>query len=193
MFLMIAGRELGRGGEVDLRAGRDMFTFVQGILLGTCMVLIPALTGVRLAVERSDVNVDLLFISSLTPRAVVAGKLVAAGALALLIFSACAPFMTFAYVMRGLDVPTILVVLTADYLAVMASTALAVFLASVPANRGLRIFLGVAGFMAMCYMGAALLAGSSAFLRYGAGFDTAEWEFWAGFAGVATLVVGAIG
>ncbi len=48
-----------------------MFTFVQGILLGTCLVIIPAMTGVRLAVERSDVNVDLLFISSLSPRAVL--------------------------------------------------------------------------------------------------------------------------
>src|SRR3954470_18053013 len=137
MLLMITSREFTNPDDINLRAGRDMFTFVQGILLGTCMVLIPSMTGVRLAVERSDVNVDLLFISSLTPRAVISGKLFAAAALALLIFSACAPFMTFAYVMRGLDVPTIMVVLVADYLTVLLTTALALFLASVPANRGL--------------------------------------------------------
>jgi hypothetical protein len=193
MLLMITTREFADTNDLNLRPGRDMFTFVQGILLGTCMVLIPALTGVRLAVERSDVNVDLLFISSLTPRAVIAGKLFAAGALALLIFSACAPFMAFAYVMRGLDVPTILLVLTADYLAVLLTTALALFLASLPANRGLRIFLGVGGFFAMCYIGAGLLALSSGFLRFGFGFDTASWEFWLGCAGIVALVFGVIG
>ncbi len=193
VLLMMSAREVSNPDDVNLWAGRDLFTFVQGILLGTCMILIPTLTGVRLAVERSDVNVDLLFISSLTPRAVVSGKLIAAAALALLIFSACAPFMTFAYVMRGLDVPTIFVVLSADYLAVLLATALAVFLASVPANRGLRIFLGLGGFVLMVYLGAGLLALSSQFLRGGSSFDLGSWEFWAGYAGIAALVLGLIG
>ena len=96
------------------------------------------MTGARLAGERSDVNVDLLFISSLSPRAVLFGKLAAAGALALLIFGAAAPFMTFAYVLRGLDLPTIFLVLLADYLAVLLSTSFLLFLASIPATRGLR-------------------------------------------------------
>ncbi len=138
-------------------------------------------------------NVDLLFISSLSPRAVLAGKLMAAAALALLIFSACAPFMTFAYVMRGLDVPTILVVLTADYLAVLLGTTFALFLASVPANRGLRILLGLFGFIGMCYIGAGLLAFSAAFLRGTANFEMSSWEFWLGCLGVIGVVFGSIG
>jgi hypothetical protein len=157
------------------------------------MVLIPAMTGMRLAVERSDVNVDLLFISSLTPRAVLSGKLLAAGALALLIFSACAPFMTFAYVMRGLDIPTILVVLTADYLAVLLGTMFALFLASVPANRGLRIFLGLGGFIFMGYLGLGLLVFSAAFLRGEERFEMSSWEFWAGCVGIGAFVLGGIG
>jgi hypothetical protein len=193
VLLMITVREVSGPDALNFRAGRDLFTFVQGILLGTCLILIPTMAGVRLAAERSDVNVDLLFISSLTPRAVLSGKLFAAAALALLIFSACAPFMTFAYVMRGLDVPTILLVLTADYLAVLLATALALFLASVPANRGLRILLGLGGFLSMAYLGAGLLAGTSAFLQLGSGFDTGSWDFWAACASVAALTFGAIG
>lgn len=192
VLLLISGRGAGTEG-LDLRAGRDMFTFVQGILLATCLILIPAMTGVRLAAERSDVNVDLMFISSLTPRAVVAGKLTAAAALALLIFSACAPFMTFAYVLRGLDVPTILVVLAADYLAVLLATTFALFLAAVPATRGMRAVLGLIAFLVMCYWGAGLVALSAEFLRYGVGLDTGTWEFWAGFGGVAGLAAGGIG
>jgi hypothetical protein len=193
MLVAIASRDWSNLDEVNLRAGRELFTFVQGILLGTCLVLIPTMAGVRLAAERSDVNVDLLFISSLTPRAVLSGKLFAAAALALLIFSACAPFMTFAYVMRGLDVPTIFVVLAADYLAVLLATAFSLFLASVPANRGLRILLGLFGLLGMCYLGAGLLGLSSAFLRFGGRYDLTSWEFWAGFAAVALLTLGGIG
>jgi hypothetical protein len=193
MLLMITSNSLNDPNELNLRAGRELFTFVQGILLGTCMLLIPALTGMRLAVERSDVNVDLLFVSSLTPRAVITGKLFAAAALALLIFSACAPFMTFAYVMRGLDVPTIMIVLIADYIIVLLATALALFLASVPANRGLRILLGVGGFVMMSYLGGGLMALSSEFLRDSSRYDTGSWEFWAGYFGVAVLIFGIIG
>ena len=192
MLLTITGREVS-GSDVDLRAGREMFTIVQGILLGACMVLIPTMTGARLASERSDVNVDLLFISSLTPRAVLLGKLIAAAALALLIFSACAPFMTFAYVMRGLDMPTILIVLTGDYLAVLLGTTWALFLASVPANRGLRILLGLGGFFFICYLGGGLLVASAAFLRGGSDFDLGTWEFWLACLGVIGLTFGSIG
>jgi hypothetical protein len=193
MLLLITNRELADQDDLNLQAGRALFTVVQGILLGACMVLIPTMTGARLAAERSDVNVDLLFISSLTPRAVLSGKLFAAAALALLIFSACAPFMTFAYVMRGLDVPTILLVLVADYLAVLLATMFALFLASVPANRGLRIFLGAGGFFIMCSLGARLLQLSDDFLRSDTSFDLGSWEFWTVVVLVAALVLGVIG
>jgi hypothetical protein len=193
MLLFIVNREMGSGSDINLRAGRDVFMFVQGVLLGTCMILIPTMTGVRLASERSDVNVDLLFISSLSPRDVLSGKLFAAAALALVIFSAAAPFMTFAYVLRGLDVPTIFLVLLADYLAVLVSTSFFLLLASIPANRGLRIVLGILGFLAICYMGAGLLAGTSAFLAFGSGFDTTSGDFWLGLFGVTVLILGAVG
>ena len=193
MLIMIADNESAAPEDFDLRAGRDVFMAVQGILVGTCLVLIPTMTSVRLATERSDGNTDLLFISSLTPRAVLAGKLIAAGALALLIFSACAPFMTFAYVMRGLDVPTILVVLFADFLTVLLATAFGLFLASVPANRGFRIVLGLGGALGMCYLGAGLVALSAAFLRGETSLETDSWEFWAACAGLAALVFGTIG
>src|SRR6185312_5798138 len=79
MLLLISEREVSS--EINMHAGREIFSVVQGVLLGTCMILIPTMTGARLAGERSDVNVDLLFISSLSPRAVLFGKLAAAGAL----------------------------------------------------------------------------------------------------------------
>lgn len=193
MVLLITERESAGADEVNLAAGRDVFLVVQGILVGACMILIPTMTGVRLAVERSDVNVDLLFISSLSPRAVVFGKLMAAAALALLMFSAAAPFMTFAYVLRGLDLPTIFLVLLADFLGVVFSTSFLVFLASIPANRGLRMLLGVPGLVGISYIGAGLLAGSSGFLEEGLPFDMSTGEFWLGVAGLAFVILACVG
>jgi hypothetical protein len=194
MTLMIGTREATyTAGDVDMRAGRDVFMFIQAVLLGTCMLLIPALTGGRLAAERSDVNVDLLFTTSLTPRAIMAGKLFTAAATALLIFSACAPFMTFAYVLRGLDFPTIALVLAADFLAVLYGTMAALLLAAIPANRGLRILLGIGGFLGLCGMFSTVVSLTAEYLRFGGGFDTTAGEFWLGFLGVAAGVAGAIG
>lgn len=193
MTLMIGYREAAAGGDIDMHAGRNVFLFVQSVLLGTCLLLVPALTGGRLAAERSDVNVDLLFVTSLTPRAIMAGKLFTAAATALLIFSACAPFMTFAYVLRGLDFPTIAVVLAADFLVVLYGTMFALLLAAVPANRGGRIILGIGGFVYLCVIFSYVVALTSEFLRYGMGFDAASGEFWLGFLGVAAAVLGMIG
>src|SRR5690348_12129733 len=100
---------------VNLEAGRSIFQILQGFLLGTCMLLVPVYAGIRLAAEHSDTNVDLLFISTLRPRGIIAGKLQASVVLILLIFSACAPFMTFTYLLRGIDIPSIVVILSLDF------------------------------------------------------------------------------
>jgi hypothetical protein len=139
------------GGEMDPVAGRMVFLTLQGVLLGSCLLLIPLYAGFRLASERSSTNVDLLFTSTLKPRAILWGKFLAATLIALLIFSACAPFMTFTYLLRGLDVLTILLVVGVDLLVVLVFTMGALFLASIPGNRGLKVLLGVIGFIVMCY------------------------------------------
>jgi hypothetical protein len=180
-------------GFVDLRAGRQIFAIVQGILVGTCILIIPAFTGARLMGERSDVNVDLMFITSLSPWKIISGKFVGAAALALLIFSACAPFMTFAYILRGLDVPTILIVLLADFLAVLLGTIFTIFLASIPASRGFRILLALVGIIALGYLTAGAVGASVALLEFEVEINFSSKEFWLSLAGASTLAVGAIG
>jgi hypothetical protein len=150
VFLMF--QEIRTPEGANAQAGQTMFLTLQGIMLGACMLLVPAYTAVRLAAERSDTNVDLLFISTLKPRSIILGKFLAAGVLVLLIFSACAPFMTFTYLLRGIDIPTILMVLALDFLVVMAATMLSVFLACVPANlilKAVLLLIGLAGLVAI--------------------------------------------
>jgi hypothetical protein len=182
-------------GAIDFRAGAQVFLVLQGTLLGTCMLLVPVLTGVRLGVERSDANVDLMFISSLTPRSILWGKFLSGVVLALLIFSASAPFMTFTYLLRGIDIPTILLVLAIDMLVVVGGTQLAIFLAAVPAHRALKGLLGIAGFVGLMFVFGFTVAGTVALVGAGLSVFLDSWEFWgpalamiAGYLGLVGLV-----
>ncbi len=144
IYLMVRSLD-GSLDAADFEGGRMVFSFLNWILLATCMLFIPAYSGFRLAAERSEVHVDLLFIGALSPRTILSGKVAAAQILALLIFSACAPFMTFTYFLRGIDLPSIFVVIGFDFLEVMAIVTLALFLAIVPANRVFKVLLGLLG------------------------------------------------
>jgi hypothetical protein len=177
----------------SLNEGLRTFQVLQGLLLGTCMVLIPAYAGVRLAAERSDTNVDLLFISTLRPRAIIAGKFLAAVALILLIFSACAPFMTFTYLLRGIDIPSILLVLGLDFLAVLLGTQLAIFLGAVPANWGLKILLGLAGLGSLGMLFGMAMSGSIGLLETGMGGRVDTVEFWLLAGAIVTAAAAVIG
>jgi hypothetical protein len=195
LFLGIALAASGAGdpGSMDLEAGRGVFQVLQGTLLGTCMLFLPAYTGLRLGAERSDVNVDLLFVTTLRPRAIIWGKLLSALVLAVLIFSACAPFMTFTYLLRGIDVPSILVVLGLDFLVVTASIQLAVFLAVIPGNRVLKALVGLGALSTMVYIFVMTLGISILFLEFGFGTSLDSGEFLAAAVGVTASILAATG
>src|SRR5579875_2117160 len=177
----------------NLYAGREIFLILQGILLGTCMLLVPSYAGVRLAAEHSDTNVDLLFISTLRPRSIIAGKLQASVILILLIFSACAPFMTFTYLLRGIDIPSIVLILALDFLAVLLSTQGAIFLGTVPANIALKLLLGLVGFGFLTILFSGTMEFSQELLRFGLGSHLDSVEFWLVAGAVAITLVAVIG
>jgi hypothetical protein len=177
----------------NLHAGRDIFLILQAILLGTCMFLIPAYAGVRLAAERSDTNVDLLFISTLRPRSIISGKLQASVVLILLIFSACAPFMTFTYLLRGIDIPSILLVLAMDFLAVLLSTQGAIFLSAVPANMGLKLLLGLIGVGLLFALFGSMIGISTSLLESGLITPLDTFDFWLYAGSVALAILATIG
>jgi hypothetical protein len=68
--------------------GAQVFLAVQIQLAITIVGLLPLYAGTRLFLERSDVNLDLMFITPLRPVWLVLGKLLAALVLGLLFFSA---------------------------------------------------------------------------------------------------------
>jgi hypothetical protein len=180
----------GRLERADFQAGRDAFAWLQGVLLATCLLFLPAYTGFRLAAERSDTNVDLLFITTLPSRAIISGKFIAAVLLAVMIFSACTPFMAFTYFLRGIDLPSIFFVITLDFVVVLGSVMLAIFLAVVPANRVQKSLLGLGGLLALLFVFSFTLSGTLELLLFGVVGMFETHEFWVAIACIGMGVVG---
>jgi hypothetical protein len=189
-FYLLVG-EMRQGTGIDWSAGYSVFQIQQGILLVTIMILVPAYTCIRLANERTDHNVDLMFISTLRPASIVWGKFFAAMVLGLLIFSACAPFMTFAYLLRGIDIPTILIVLGIDLLGMFFGIMVALFLASIPGGRGVKVFFCFIGFIQLFTICIQMIGFTVLFAETG----LIDWmvEQWPVVAVIVTGILGFIG
>jgi hypothetical protein len=136
-------------GALDYQAGHELFVILHCIMLITCIMFLPLYAGIRLAAEHSDTHVDLLFVTTLPPRAIVGGKFLATLVLAVIIFSACTPFLFFTYFLRGIDWPTILFVVGVDFLAVTLAVLAALFLALVPTNWIFKALLAALGLGAL--------------------------------------------
>lgn len=127
--------------------GRGVFMAFQVMLYVVCVICVPLYIGLRLAAERSDANVDLLFSTTIKPWSVVLGKISSGLMVGLLAISACAPFMVLCYFLRGVDVPTIAIALGIDVVALVVAAQLAVFIAALPVGGVIK------GIAALAYLG----------------------------------------
>jgi hypothetical protein len=98
------------------RAGAELFAILMTALALTCQLVVPLYTCVRFSRERNDDNVDLLFITTIRPGAIIRGKFSASMALTGLIFASCLPFLCLTYLLRGIDLPTIFFLLAWTFL-----------------------------------------------------------------------------
>ncbi len=129
-----------------MAVGGTLFTLIYNVLIFGTMILIPIYTGVRMMTERSDSNVDLLFITTIRPRNVILGKIFSSAALTALIFSAAVPFLMFSYVLRGIDFIAILYVTASGFFLVVSQSILAIFIGAIPASRPFKILLSLVVF-----------------------------------------------
>ena len=122
----------------SFNAGRNIFKTLASMLLGTCLILVPAYTGLRLAMERADANVDLLFITTLRPRSIIWGKFFAALVFSALLYSVCMPFITLTYLLRGIDLPSIFVLLALNFLIIAVAIQCTILLGCLPAESSIQ-------------------------------------------------------
>lgn len=182
------------GGDFASRfdAGRNAFMFLLAILMAICLIFVPAYTAIRLAFER-DTNVDLLFVTTIRPSAIVWGKLFAALTVTILIFSACLPFMVFTYWLRGIDLPSIFVLMGASFLVVALAVQLATFVACLPAGRVLKILLSLIVLILFLQAFIATLTWSYYSLSVGIGSRLGSWTFWGPATAVLMIIAALLG
>ncbi|MBN1395837.1 MAG: hypothetical protein JW959_12515 [Pirellulales bacterium] len=172
--------------------GRDIFQGLMAILLITCMAFVPAYTAIRLSLERNDANIDLFFVTTITPGAIVRGKYFTAMALTLLIFSACMPFMVFTYLLRGIDLPTIFLILAIGFICCAAANAMGVFAGAVSGSWFIRGIVDVGVLIGLVYLAAGTIAMSVGATSFGwRTIGGGPAELWAIFA--TWLLIEALG
>jgi len=141
--LIISGYlSLSHDVQSSQRAGRDLFYTLLGFLAGTCMFFVPISAALRLSMERNHSNIDLFFITTISPGAIIRGKFWAALALTALLYSACLPFMTMTYMLRGIELPAIFFTLLISFLLTSVVIMMGLFAGSVQAGMFLRMVLG---------------------------------------------------
>jgi hypothetical protein len=123
------------------QSGQQLFEGLFVVLVSTCMIFVPLYAAIRLTMERNDSNIDLLFITTIAPAAIIRGKFWAAVALTALIYSASLPYLTITYLLRGIDLPSIFFALGVAFLSTAVITMLAIFLGSVAGGMLLRILM----------------------------------------------------
>ena len=173
--------------------GRNVFMGHLGVLLGTCLFYLPISTAVRLASERSEKNIDLLFITTLRPIQIIWGKTLAAMVLMLLFFSASMPFMTLTYLLRGIDLQSSFILLALDALVVAACIQLGILLACLPGrviSQGFRLLFGLPILFVVFSIA---LQSSFGMLFMGVGSSIGSWDFWGPALTITFFVILGIG
>jgi hypothetical protein len=161
--------------------GAQVFKTFVVILTGASTIFIPLYVGVRLAIERQENNVDLLYISTLTPGRIIRGKLYCGVYMTLLFFSACMPFMAFTNLLRGVDLPTVFFTLLVLFLLVVVAIQVAILLACLPISRPFKILVALFGIWIAFMLLAGMIQLAGEMLRAGVGAMMSGSNFWIGF------------
>jgi hypothetical protein len=172
----------------DTQAGAEIFTVFVVLLAIASILFIPLYVGIRMAGERQENNADLLYISTLSPTRIILGKFLCGAYVILLFFSACMPFMAFTNLLRGIDLPTVFLILAFLFCGVCVANMLAIFIACLPVSRTFKILLGLAQLVLCFYLLVGAVVASSEMMRFGAGSMMVGVRFWETVATVASIV-----
>jgi ABC-type Na+ efflux pump permease subunit len=124
--------------------GRDLFYGYMIGLSAALLVIVPFGAFRSLAGEREDRTYELVAITNLGPRQIVLGKLSGAALQMIVYLSTLAPCVAFTYLLRGIDVWTILFILFWLVAASLALSLVALLFAAAARERHWQALLAVA-------------------------------------------------
>ncbi|MEM9185558.1 MAG: hypothetical protein AAGB00_03590 [Planctomycetota bacterium] len=135
-------------------SGGILFLAYYFILAAALVVVVPFAAYRSLASEQEDNTRDVLMVSALTPRQVIDGKIGSATLQIVVYLSALAPCIAFTYLLRGIDLLTILLLPGLAVLASVGLSMLGLVLASATRQRYSQVLTSVAlvaTLLGVCY------------------------------------------
>jgi hypothetical protein len=165
--------------------GPEMFYGYYMILAFPLLVVVPYGAFRSLAGEREDRTFELLSITTLRPRQIVSGKLASAIVQMLVYMSAVSPCLTFTYMLRGIDVVSIVFILLYLFAGSLAFSLVALLLATVSRERHWQTVISLVVVVALCFAFAMSCAACYEVLRFSF-FEIENRWFWIAHAIAAT-------
>ncbi len=169
--VLLAGDSLEYGS-----AGRVFFLFYYYVLALAIFAIVPYSAYRGLLNERDQTTLELLSITTLTPRQFVWGKLCSSMVQVFIYYSAIAPFIAFTSLLQGFDLAQVAFVLTVSLLVSFALTMLALTLAAIPQSKHAQGGTTLLYFGAKVWMGFAVAFGMPVMFMEAIPFD--QREFW---------------
>ncbi|MCH2130151.1 MAG: hypothetical protein MK179_13465 [Pirellulaceae bacterium] len=158
-------------------AGPMMIVGYLWILSFPLLVVIPFASFLSLARERNDGTFELVSITTLSPLQIIVGKLGSSVVQMLIYLSALSPCLAFTYLLRGIDILTILVLMLYVFAGSIGLSAVGLLLATMAVGSTAQGFLMVAlgGGLLFCFF-VGCITGTQLVL-FGA-FSVGEFDFW---------------
>ena len=146
--------------------GASMLIGYLYVLAFPLIVIVPFAAYRSLAAEREDGTYELLSITALSPRQIVGGKLGSAVVQMLVYLSALSPCLAFTYLLRGIDILTILLLIFYTFLGSLLLSVCGLLIATMPKNRQLQVLFSVllivvlmVSFLCVCSWGTMVVVG----------------------------------
>lgn len=169
-------------------AGGALLWWYYIILVFPLAVAVPYAAFRSLASEREDNTYDLLSITTLKPRQIISGKLGSSIVQMAVYFSAITPCLAFTYLLRGVDLPTILVLLVYTFFGSLGLSMLGILLATLSEQRFAQVFVSVAFVAFLLWVFGIAIALSWEVIQTGSAWFGDD-EFWIATFAIATAYV----
>ena len=187
-WIVTIGVVAGIGPRIFYSAeGGTLLAWYYAVLALPLIVVVPLASFRSLTTEREDNTYDLLSITALKPRQIISGKLGSSVAQMAVYLSAITPCLAFTYLLRGVDLPTIIVLLVYTFFWSLGLSMIGLLLAALTPQRFVQVFVlvaFVAGLLTMLWL--AIVMGIEASSRGGRAVWEAGDNFWVLAAAMAT-------
>jgi len=141
--------------------GPQLFFGYYLILAFPLLVIVPFTAFRSLAIEQEDRTYELLWITTLSPRQIIRGKLVSAVLQMLVYLSAISPCLAFTYLLRGIDFPSVLFVVGSTTLGSLGLAMLSLLVGTQTSSKHWQVILSagvIAGLLLAFFVACSLLS-----------------------------------